>query len=79
MNNTIDCTVNTIRITHIVGDNIKQLRKQHGLTQEDLAVIMGSHREYISRIELGKENITLQSLENIAQALSTKASTLLID
>lgn len=48
---------------------IRKLRRQKGLTQEKLARKMGVKRELISRIESGRQNITLETLFKIAEAV----------
>lgn len=48
---------------------IRRLRKSKGLTQSALAKIMKVKREFISRIESGNQNITLETLIRIANAV----------
>jgi transcriptional regulator with XRE-family HTH domain len=57
--------------------NIKQLRIQNGLSQEDLAELSGYHRTYIGSVERGERNITLTTLESLALTLNTEPSKLL--
>jgi len=47
---------------------IRKLRAQTNLSQTDLAKKMKVKREFISRIESGAQNITLDTLFKIAQA-----------
>lgn len=49
------------------------------LSQEKLAELANVHRNYIGKIERGEQNLTVQSLLNIAQALNCKASDILRD
>jgi len=51
------------------GRVLKRLRKEKGVTQERLAQESGYHTTYISQIECGKKNPTLQTLFRIAEAL----------
>lgn len=60
-----------------VGLNLKRLRHDRGLSQEDLAFECGLHRTYISGVERGVRNPTVLVLEQIAKALGTPASRLL--
>jgi len=46
---------------------IRKLRKQLKLTQVELANILNKKREFISRIESGRQNITLETLYQIAE------------
>lgn len=56
-------------ITEQVGNRIRALRKQRGLSQEKLALKAGIDRIYLAGIETGKRNATLLSLEKVAIAL----------
>lgn len=42
---------------------------QQDISQEELADLCGLHRTYISDIELGKRNLSLENIERIAIAL----------
>ena len=55
---------------NIVGNNIKRLRLNAGLTQEELALKSGLSQGYINQLESGKRRFTQKSLELIADALS---------
>lgn len=48
---------------------IKQLRKEHGLRQEDLAEILGVSRQTIIAIENDKYNPTLELAMKLAKQL----------
>jgi len=61
-----------IRIS--VGNKIKELRKQRNLSQEDLALLSGLDRTYINSVENGRRNISIISLEKIANGLGIKIS-----
>ena len=56
-------------ITEDVGNRIRYLRKQRGISQEKLALIAGIDRTYLAGIESGKRNSTIISLEKIINAL----------
>ncbi len=48
---------------------IAELRNQKGLSQQELAKLMGTSQQAISRIESGEyEGFTLKTLEKIAEA-----------
>ena len=53
-------------------NNIKQLRKQVGLRQEDMAAQLGVSRQTIIAIENDKYNPTLELAMKIAKLLSLK-------
>lgn len=50
----------------LVGERIKALRKQAGLTQEQLAEQVGLDARHLSRLEVGRHFLSLDSLERIA-------------
>lgn len=60
-----------------LGLRIKELRTEHGLTQEDLAERSGLFRTYMSRIESGAANPTLTMLYQIASAFAVDVRELL--
>lgn len=59
----------TKNLVTIVAENVKSLRAERCISQEQLAELSGLHRTYIGGIERGERNITLESLEKIASAL----------
>lgn len=55
-----------------IGKNIMQRRKQIGMTQEELAQIMGyKSKSSINKIELGKSDMPQSKIEQFARALKT--------
>lgn len=60
-------TANKLR--YIVGERIKNIRKEKGWTQEQLAEKAGMHPTYIGKLERGEKSLTLDSLENVVNAL----------
>ena len=52
-----------------IGIRIALLRKQMGLTQEELAQRAGLQRTHVNRIEAGKYAVTLETIQAIAEAL----------
>lgn len=53
-----------------VGQKIKQARESKGLTQQELAYLCNMEKSNISRIESGRTNLTLKSLNSISKFLS---------
>ncbi len=53
----------------LVGRNVRKLRLERGLTQEQFADVSGFSQQYISGLESGKRNPTVVSLHDLAQAL----------
>ena len=52
-----------------VGATVRRLRKEQGLSQEELAERSGLHRTFVSQIERAVKNVTLVSLDRVAQGL----------
>ena len=52
-----------------IGDNIRDIRKQRGYSQEEFADIAGFSRSYYTEIETGKRNISVLNLIKIVEAL----------
>ncbi len=59
-----------------VGANLRAYRLERGLSQEAFAEFLGYHRTYAGALERGERNISLQSLEELADRLSVEAATL---
>ncbi|MBN4051462.1 helix-turn-helix transcriptional regulator [bacterium AH-315-M05] len=59
------------------GERVRGLRKEKGISQEELAHRAGLHRTYIGMIERAEKNITLINIEKIAKALNVLPSELL--
>lgn len=58
-----------------LGQRIKKLRKQKGLSQEELAEKAGLHRAYFWEIENGR-NISIMTAYKISKALEIDLSEL---
>lgn len=58
-----------------LGERIEELRKQQGLTQEELAEKTGVNRSYFWDIEQGR-NISVKTAAKIANALGVTLSDL---
>lgn len=56
------------------GSRLIELRRERKMTQEKLAVLSGLTRVYISGIEQGKRNISLEVIAQLAKALEIKIS-----
>ncbi len=62
-----------------LGLNVQRLRRQKGWSQEALAFESGLHRTYISGIERGVRNPTIEIVAQLAQTLDVPASELLAE
>ena len=52
-----------------IGERIRALRRERGLTQESLAEKAKIHPTYLSEIENGKANVSLPALASLARGL----------
>lgn len=62
-----------------VGNKIRKLRHDRGLSQEQFANLCDLDRTYIAGIELGKRNVSIVNLEKIAKAFELSLSELFED
>lgn len=53
----------------LVGRNLARIRRERGLTQEELAIRSGFTQQYLSDLERGRRNPTIITLYEIAMAL----------
>ena len=61
----------------VIAKNVKNMRLKMGLSQEEFADLCGYHRTYIGSIERSERNITVSTLEALAEALEVDATDLL--
>lgn len=55
-----------------IGARIKLLREMRGLSQKELAAMVGTKQPSISRYEVGRSEIKLTTLRRICKALDAK-------
>lgn len=60
-----------------IGEAIRSVRRESGVSQEALADAAGLDRSHVGRIERGERNLTLLNLARIATALNLQAWELL--
>lgn len=53
-----------------IGQRIKELRAQAGLSQEKFAMKINMDRSYFAAVELGKRNISVNNLEKIIKGFN---------
>lgn len=68
-----------MKIQQILGFNIKQIREQKSWSQDKLSEISGLHRTYISGIERGVRNPTVEIVQQISQAFDVHVAELFRD
>ena len=58
------------------GENVREIRKEQGLSQEQLSFKADLHITYIGMIERAEKNITLSNIAKIAKALEVEMTEL---
>ena len=53
------------------GELVRHLRQEKGYSQEEFSFRVGLHQTYISSVERGERNVTIQTADRIAKALGT--------
>lgn len=61
------------------GKRLRELREAKGMTQEALAHEADLDRSYVSSVERGERNISLENIERLALALDVKLEANSID
>jgi transcriptional regulator with XRE-family HTH domain len=61
----------------ILGEELRKIRVEKGLSQEALGFESDYHRTYISQIERGEKNVSFVAIFKIANALDIKLSELI--
>jgi len=58
----------------ILGEMIKQARKERHLTQSELGKLIGVQKSQISRLERNTKNVTLETVMKVFKALKAKVN-----
>ncbi len=75
----ITIILNTMNIKEKFGNKVKSLREQKSISIEHLANISNVDRNYISDIEKGKRNVSIEIIEKIINAFDTDFATFFND
>lgn len=59
--------------------NLRRLRAERGISQEELADLAGLHRTYVGSIERSERNISIDNIAKLAVAFGVAPSKLLQD
>lgn len=62
----------------LLATNLRRLRAERGMTQEDLAFESNLHRTFVAHVERGVRNISLDNIEKLASALKIETHELLM-
>ena len=60
------------------GRVLQQLRREHGLSQEELGFRSGYHRTYISLLERGRKSPSLRTIFQLAEVLAVNPSQMIL-
>jgi transcriptional regulator with XRE-family HTH domain len=64
-------------LQRVFGRNLRAHREEQGLSQEAFADVVGVHRTYMGGVERGERNLTLKSVERIADRIGVDVLVLL--
>ncbi|MDB5802441.1 MAG: helix-turn-helix family protein [Rhodocyclales bacterium] len=59
------------------GEEVRRIRLEHGISQEQLALMTGLDRSYMGGVERGDSNVTLLKMHAVAQALGLSLAELM--
>lgn len=59
------------------GEKLRKVRQQKQISQEKLAELAGLHRTYVSSVERGERNISLENIAKLANALAVSMAELM--
>ena len=68
-----------MKLSQRIGVVFRKRRHALSLTQTDLAGIADSDRSFISNVENGKKNISIDTFARFCKALETKPSDILLE
>lgn len=63
-------------VTYDLGNRMRELRQQTGLSQEKFALKINMDRTYYASVESGKRNVSIQNIKKIADGLNISLSEL---
>ena len=66
-------------IRNRIANNVKRLRVDKKLRREELSLLLGFDNSYISKLERGSVNITIDRLSKVAEYFGVDVSFLLKD
>ncbi len=61
------------------GHTVRKIRMAKGISQETFADLSDLHRTYISDVELGKRNVSLENIDRLAAALGLSIAELFME
>jgi len=67
------------QLLRALGQRIRELRTEHGYSQEAFADKCGVHRTFMGTVERGESNLSFQNIAKVATTLGVPLSTLFRD
>jgi transcriptional regulator with XRE-family HTH domain len=67
-----------MKLRRILAQNLRRLRQDRDLTQEELADLAGIYRNYVGMIEREENAASIDVLESLAKALKVEPASLLV-
>lgn len=64
-------------IMMVIGENIKELRKSRGISQQQIADLINMHRSNYSKVESGQREISISALTKIAKYFNVSVDDIL--
>ena len=61
------------------GDRLRAVRRSQKISQEKLADLAGLHRTYVSSVERGERNVTIETVQKLADGLHVTMAELMPD
>jgi transcriptional regulator with XRE-family HTH domain len=59
----------SLRLRQVLARNVREARQKRGLAQEALALKVGLSATYVSQVESGSRNVTLETIQRLADGL----------
>lgn len=66
----------TTQTNERIGDFVARIRQERGMTQAELAARLGTSQSAVNRIEKGRQNLSLETLGRLSEALNKQIITL---
>lgn len=66
------------QLQRMLGQNLAEIRRRRGLSQERFADVIGYHRTYVGGLERGERNVSLKVVERLGDLLDVEPVELLM-
>lgn len=68
--------IDPLHAQRVLAKNMRRFRKAKKITQEQLAEFADLHKNYVSSVERGERNVSIQNIQKIAYALGVSIAAL---